>query len=283
MELPKELLKKRILEYIQEDLAYGDITSNFIKNKDKEIEAKVILREDGIVSGIQEASIIFEIFNIEILEQYKDGALGLKNQALFHIRGKAQDILQAERLVLNFLMKMSGISTFTNKLQLKINKHSNKTKVACTRKTTPGFRFFEKKAVVLGGGDSHRYRLDDCVMIKNNHIMIAGGIVECIRSIKSSKSFSKKIEIEVQNMEEAIKALQEKVDIVMFDNFSPEEGRKALDTLKNQGLLDGVIVEFSGGINETNIEEYAKLQPDIISIGALTHSYKALNINLRIQ
>ncbi|NHI91847.1 MAG: carboxylating nicotinate-nucleotide diphosphorylase [Candidatus Lokiarchaeota archaeon] len=282
LELPKEILKQRILTYIKEDLGYGDITSNFIPNKDKIIEAKVILRENGIVSGIEEASLVFELFNIEILDKFHDGHTGLKNQILFHIKGSARDVLQAERLALNFLMKMSGISTFTNRLQALINEHSNKTKVASTRKTTPGFRFFEKKAVMLGGGDTHRFRLDDCIMIKNNHIKIANGITKVINALKKSTSFSKKIEVEVQNMDEAREALKQKIDIIMFDNFSPKEGKEALDIFKNEGLLDNVIIEFSGSIDESNIQEYAKLQPDIISLGALTHSYKALNINLRI-
>ena len=283
LKLPKEMLKKRILEYIEEDIGYGDITSNFIPNKNDIIEARVILREDGIISGIEEASIVFEIFDIDIKNKFNDGGMALKNQILFHLKGKAQDILQAERLALNFLMKMSGISTYTNKLQTLINKHSKKTKVASTRKTTPGFRYFEKKAVQYGGGDTHRFRLDDCIMIKNNHIMIAKGIKNVVQGIKKSKSFSKKIEIEVQNMDEAREALKEKVDIIMFDNFSPEKVKEALDMFRKEGLLNHIIIEFSGGIDESNIEEYAKLEPDVISMGALTHSYKALNINLRIQ
>ena len=283
MNLPKEILKQRILKFIEEDLGYGDITSNFIPNKNDIIEARVILREDGIISGIEEASIVFELFNINIISKFNDGSTGLRNQVLFHLKGKAQDILQAERLAINFLMKMSGISTYTNKLQSLINKHSKKTKVASTRKTTPGFRYFEKKAVMYGGGDTHRFRLDDCIMIKNNHILIAKGIKNVIQAIRKSRSFSKKIEIEVQNMAEAREALKEKVDMIMFDNFSPEEGKEALDTFRKEGLLDDIIIEFSGGIDESNIEEFAKLEPDVISMGALTHSYKALDINLRIK
>ncbi len=283
LELPKDLLKKKILNYIEEDLSFGDSTSNLIPNGDEIVEAKIFLREDGIVSGITEASIIFEIFNLEIIKKARDGTLFPPDQEILHVKGRARDILQAERLALNFLMKMSGISTLTHKLQSLVNKHSKNTRVACTRKTTPGFRYFEKKAVFLGGGDTHRLNLSDCLMIKNNHVTIAGDLIELIKEVKSKKSFTHKLEVEVKSLDEAEKVLKEGVDIIMLDNFTPEEGKNALNHLKKLNLLQNVVVEFSGGIDESNIEEYAKLQPDIISMGALTHSYNALNINLRIQ
>ena len=283
LEIPKDLLKEKILHYIEEDLGFGDSTSNLIPNKDEVVEAKIFLREEGIVSGVAEAAIVFEIFNCEIIKKAKDGKQFPIDQEILHVKGRARDILQAERLSLNFLMKMSGISTFTSKLQSLVNKHSKKTKVACTRKTTPGFRFFEKKAVLLGGGDTHRLNLSDSLMIKNNHVTIAGDLIKLIKEVKSKKSFSHKLEVEVKNLKEAEMVLKEGVDIIMLDNFTPADGKKALAHLKKLNLLDNIVVEFSGGIDESNIEAYAKLKPDIISLGALTHSYKALNLNLRIS
>jgi len=282
LDIPKDLLKEKILHYIDEDLGFGDSTSNLIPNKDEIVEAKIFVREEGIVSGVTEAAIVFEIFNLEIMRKAKDGKKFPIDHEILHVKGRACDILQAERLALNFLMKMSGISTLTHKLQSLVNKHSKKTKVACTRKTTPGFRFFEKKAVLLGGGDTHRLNLSDSLMIKNNHVTIAGDLIKLIKEVKSKKSFSHKLEVEVKSLEEAELVLKEGVDIIMLDNFTPEEGKKTLDHLKKLDLLNNVVVEFSGGIDESNIEAYAKLQPDIISMGALTHSYQALNLNLRI-
>ena len=154
--------------------------------------------------------------------------------------------------------------------------------MACTRKTTPGLQKLEKKAVEIGGGDTHRFKLDDCVLIKDNHIQVVGGVIESIELAKERVSFTKKIEIEVENEEDAVRASMFGADIVMLDNMSPDEISSVLDTLKERRLRDNVIIEVSGGINPDNILKYAELDVDVISSGFITNSAKSLDLSLNI-
>jgi nicotinate-nucleotide pyrophosphorylase (carboxylating) len=177
---------------------------------------------------------------------------------------------------------MSGIATTTKKLVEMLQKNGLKTKVACTRKTAPGLLYFDKKAVLLGGGDPHRLHLDDMVLIKDNHIKVAGNIEKAVKKAKEKVSFSKKIEVEVTRVNDALKAAKAGADIIMLDNFPQKQIEKAIKLLKKEGLLEKVLLEASGGITKENITEYASTGVDIVSLGEITDSPKALDISLEI-
>ena len=212
----------------------------------------------------------------------EDGAEVSSGTVLAEISGKARDILSVERTALNILMRMSGIATLTRKLVKMIREAGLDVRVAATRKTAPGLRFFDKKAVMIGGGDPHRFRLDDAILIKDNHIRIAGGIKEAIRRARLATSFSKKIEVEAQTEEEALEAANLGADIIMLDNMTLDEAERTLKKLQDAGLRNSVLIEISGGISENNLLDYARLKPDVISLGFLTHSVKAVDISLEV-
>jgi len=263
-------------EFLKEDIGFGDITTEAIIPKGINIEAEIIAKEKGILAGIEEVKRILSYFNLKYKSYFDDGDEINKDDVIMKISGDARSILKIERTLLNILMRMSGIATLTRKLV----KKARGVKIAGTRKTTPGFRYFEKKAIEIGGGDPHRYNLSDCILIKDNHIAIVGLEEAIIRAKKAS--FTKKIEIEVSDVEDAIKACELGVDIVMLDNLSPDKVKEVLDELKKRNLREKVIVEISGGITLENIEEYAKLKPDVISLGYLTTNSKWLDMSLKL-
>ena len=197
------------------------------------------------------------------------------------ISGDAQTILCAERTMLNLLSRMSGIATATRTLTNKLEKAGAKAKIAATRKSAPGLLYFDKKAVTIGGGDSHRLHLDDMILIKDNHLVIVGSVEDAVKKAKANASFSKKIEVEVTKAEDALQAAKAGADIIMLDNFSPKQAKDAGEILKKAGFAN-VLLEVSGKITGENLLEYAMAQVDIISIGELTHSVKALDISLEI-
>lgn len=275
-----KLLEKRLLEFLEEDLGFGDITTNALIPEDAIAEARIISKRDGVIAGIREAGIILKLLNVNFKPLVKDGDRVTSGQTIVELSGSARAILSAERTILNIMMRMSGIATETAKLVDAAKKNNPKLRIACTRKTTPGFRYFEKRAVILGGGDSHRFRLDDMILIKDNHLSIVGGVKEAVNQARSRYSFSKKIEIEVENADQASEAASAGADIIMFDNMSPEEAKKTLKLLEEKGLRDKVLIELSGGITPENIEKYMALNVDIISMGYIIHSIRALDLSL---
>jgi nicotinate-nucleotide pyrophosphorylase (carboxylating) len=273
---------KEIIGMIHQDIGFEDITSTALIGPDIIIKAHIISRQPGIVAGIELAKDIFEEFSINTCALVKDGEKINANDVLLKMEGDARTILGVERTVLNLLMRMCGIATTTNELVSRVHKRDPDIRVAATRKTTPGLQLLEKEAVKLGGGDTHRYRLDDCVLIKDNHIAIVGSIVDAVKMARSRVSFTKKIEIEVENMRDALEASLAGADIIMLDNMDPEEVENVIKAIENQNLRDKVIIEVSGGIGPENIEDYAALGVDIISTGYLTHSVTALDLSLEI-
>ena len=189
----------------------------------------------------------------------------------------------AERTVLNIMMRMSGIATETRRLVDTLREAGLDVRVAATRKTAPGLRFLDKKAVMVGGGDTHRLRLDDAVLIKDNHVAIVGSVGEAVRKAKEAVSFAKKVEVEVQTPEEALEAARCGADIVMLDNMKPDQIRRAVELLKAEGLYGRIVLEASGGINPSNILEYASTGVHVVSLGYLTHSAKALDMSLELE
>lgn len=270
-----------IIKYmLREDEGFGDVTSNALIPENKVFYAKLISKDDGILAGIEIIKEMFLEYGIEIISSKNDGDEINKGDVLLELEGNARKILLLERTALNLLMRMSGVATVTNRIVTKVNGVNPKIRVAGTRKTAPALQKYDKLAIAIGGGDPHRYALDDMILIKDNHIAVVGSVKEALQLAKENNSFSKKIEIEVESIEDAIIASENGADIIMFDNMSPEQAQNALDALKEKDLRDNVLIEISGGITEDNILDYAPLDVDIISLGSLTHATPSLNFSL---
>ena len=272
----------RIIENIYDDIGFEDITTNSLVPENKWAQAEILCKEDGVLAGMEVAHYIINEFGLNISSTFFDGDDIRKGDVILEFEGKARDVLIVERSILNYMMHLSGIATVVRKTCEKVKEINPNVRVACTRKTTPGLQKLEKKAVEIGGGDTHRFKLDDCVLIKDNHIQVVGGVIESIELAKENVSFTKKIEIEVENEEDAVRASMFGADIVMLDNMTPDEIESVLNTLKERRLREDVLIEFSGGINTDNIEDYAKLDVDVISSGFITNSAKSLDLSLNI-
>ena len=275
----KEALDKIILDAIREDLGDGDHSTLAVIPEGKTGKARLIAKENGIIAGLELAGIVYGKFNeeVQLVNYFKDGDPVNIGNIIFEVSGKARDILSSERLVLNFMQRMSGISTYTRRLVDLID--DLPVKLLDTRKTTPNMRILEKWAVLIGGGTNHRIGLYDMIMLKDNHIDLAGGIRKAVEQAEEYlKSTGKKLKIEVETrnlkeVEEAIDAGQ--VDIIMLDNMNVRDMRKAVE------MIDGRIkTEASGNVNEDTIREIAECGVDFISVGALTHSIKSLDLSL---
>jgi nicotinate-nucleotide pyrophosphorylase (carboxylating) len=282
MFMPRKILKEKLKQLLAEDIGQGDVTSAAVVPAGLTVEAAVVAKEEGVAAGIEETVILAESLGLSVKAEVADGEKIRNEQIIMKISGNAQTILSAERTMLNLLSRMSGIATTTRRLTEKLRKANATAKIAATRKTAPGLLYFDKKAVLIGGGDPHRLRLDDMVLVKDNHVAIAGSVENAVKKAKKNASFSKKIEAEVTSVTDALKAAEAGADIVMFDNFSPKQIREAVKALKKAGFFGKVLLEVSGGITEQNLLEYASTQVNIISMGALTHSVKALDISLEI-
>lgn len=272
----------RIIENVYDDIGYEDITTNSLIPENKWAQAEILCKEDGILAGMDVAHYIINEFGLNISSSFLDGEDIHKGDVILEFEGKAKDILMVERSILNYLMHLSGIATLVKNTCDRVKEVNPNVKVACTRKTTPGLQKLEKKAVEIGGGDTHRFKLDDCVLIKDNHIQVVGGVIESIELAKENVSFTKKIEIEVESEEDAVRASMFGADIVMLDNMTPKEISSVLNTLKERRLREDVIIEVSGGINPENILNYAELDVDVISSGFITNSAKSLDLSLNI-
>lgn len=270
------MLLTELERFIEEDTGYNDVSSGIIP--DCKAQAEVMAKEDGVAAGLAEATQVFEYFDVLVTTDLTEGSVIKKNDVLLTLDGGARSILRAERLALNFLGRMSGIATLTRKYM----ERAGGVRIAGTRKTTPGFRKFEKKAVIAGGGDPHRFNLSDAIMIKDNHIA-ALGLEKAVKAAFSMASFTQKIEVEVENANDAVRAAELGVDIIMFDNMTAGKINESINALTEKGLRKGIILEASGGISLENIAEYASTGVDVISIGALTHSSRWLDISLTIK
>lgn len=256
-----------------EDMKFGDITSEVIIPKDMKARAMVIAKEDCILAGTQ--YIAQELHRLYLETKCKeDGSEVKKGDVVMELSGNARQILGVERTILNILGRMSGIATETRKVVEKVKKINPKIRVSATRKTLWGY--LDKIAIRIGGGDPHRWNLGDMVMIKDNHL----ALIPLEEAIKKAKkvSFTKKIEVEVEKEEDAIKAAELGADIILLDNLSPEE----VCTLARKLRKYPVLIEVSGGITPENVEEYAKCDIDIISMGYLSHSVRSIDFSLEI-
>jgi len=270
-------IKKELLRFISEDIQGGDITSVLLPKK--KIKAKIISRQEGVLAGVKFAGDVFRLKGCSVKIIKKDGAKLKSNQIILQISGNARTVLSCERTALNLLSRMSGIATQTNFLVSKIRKINKKTKLYSTRKTAPGLRFFDKEAIMIGGGHKHRMSLNDMVMIKDNHLLVTNSMEGII---KNARKRHKHVEVEVENQRDAILAASSGATIVMLDNFSPVQIKKTITTLQKKKLRNKVKLEASGGINSKNITAYAKTGVDIISVGSITNSVKGLDLSLEV-
>jgi nicotinate-nucleotide pyrophosphorylase (carboxylating) len=266
---------------LAEDIGEGDHSSLGSIPANHTAQARLLIKDEGILAGVELAEIIFKRFDprLKIQLLLSDGASIKKGDIAFTVEGRAQSILSTERLVLNCMQRMSAIATKTNRMASLIQ--HTRARLMDTRKTTPNFRLPEKWAVHIGGGLNHRYALYDMVMLKDNHVDVAGGIPSAVANTKEYlKSIGKplKIEVETRTLAEVQAALTANVDVIMLDNMSLDAMREAVKLVNGQCKL-----EASGGITEANIAAVAETGVDYISVGALTHSLQSLDLSLKIQ
>ncbi|MFW9769457.1 MAG: carboxylating nicotinate-nucleotide diphosphorylase [Candidatus Thorarchaeota archaeon] len=280
--LPPEVIET-LKKFIDEDVRSGDLTTRLTVPEDTKALATIYAKEKAILAGIEEVAAIADFSGLEYEVLAFEGNWVDPQTPVMRLKGSARTLLTIERVCLNIIQRMSGIATKVYKMVRVAREGNPRIKVAATRKTTPGFRFFEKRAVVVGGGDTHRYALDDMVLIKNNHITAAGGVREAVAAAREGVSFSKKISCEARTLQEAQEAIGAGADIILLDNFKPKDVRGVVEVLKSEGLRDKVILEISGGINEENAKEYAATGIDVLSSGALTHSFKSADFNMLLS
>lgn len=268
-------LDELIIQSFKEDITHIDMTSDILLSDDHQSCARMTVKEDSVVAGIEVAHRVFELMDssLSIKKFVNDGDLVTSGTDIMEIQGKSKSILKAERLALNFIQRMSGIATMSRTYANRVKNY--KTRIVDTRKTTPMLRSIEKYSVKVGGCYNHRYNLSDAVMIKDNHIKAAGGIKEAVGIIKANIPHTTKIEVEVQSIEDLKEAIDAGADIVMLDNMSDEKMAEAVK------VSDGkVILEASGGITKDRLVNVAKTGVDVISVGALTHSNPSQDISL---
>ncbi len=267
-----------ITRFLSEDLGKkGDITSNALFTTQR-ARAVIFVKEDCVVAGLQDAQRVFKKIGATTTLLVKDGDVVSKGKTVMEIQGPVRSILKGERLALNILGRMSGIASETKKIVQQCKKINPKVTIAATRKTTPGFRAFEKKAVTIGGGEPHRYGLYDAVLIKDNHLKIIGSVESAIKKVRRNLR-NKSIEIEVENETDALTAAKMDVEAIMLDNLNPQAGKKIARKIREINPV--ILIEVSGGITKDNIDKYASFA-DRISLGCLTHSIKNIDFSLEI-
>ena len=253
----------------------GDITTDAVVAADAEIDAAIAARQPGCLAGLDVALMAFELLDpsLELTRLCDDGARVERGQKVARIRGRARPVLAAERTALNLLCRLSGVATATRQLADAIGNH--KAKIVCTRKTTPGLRILEKEAVRLGGGANHRFGLDDAMLIKDNHVAMAGGVRPALQRAKAAAGHLVKIELEVDTLDQLAEALDEGIDAVLLDNMDPPTLRLAVEMVAGRA-----ITEASGRITRETVPAIAAAGVDLISSGWITHSAPILDLGL---
>lgn len=278
MDLNPVELREMVERFLSEDVGTGDITTNSIVPPDATSNGYIIARESGVVAGLPLAETVFRMLDpsIEYRAMVREGQKIDRGQVLVEVAGNARAILTGERLALNFLQHLSGIATRTARMvELTAGE---KARIVDTRKTSPGLRMIEKYAVRMGGGHNHRFGLYDAVLIKDNHIKVAGGVKAAVEAARRNCPHTIKIEVEVEDLAGVKEALEARADIIMLDNMGTSDIREAVNLIAGRAL-----VEASGGVTEDKIRAIAEAGVDLISVGALTHSVKALDISLDLK
>ncbi|MCK4717854.1 MAG: carboxylating nicotinate-nucleotide diphosphorylase [Thermoplasmata archaeon] len=261
--------------YLEEDLGKGDATTLSLGIGERPAKASIVTNEPCILAGGEETVEVFSRLDARAIQLVEDGDRAEAGAVVMEIDGKAGAILAGERLALNILSRMSGIATATRILTEKVQAIDPRVKIAATRKTTPGFRVYEKKAVELGGGEQHRQRLDDLVLIKDNHLAMVGSVGEAVRRAKEASEL--KVEVEVENMEQALEAVEAEADIILLDNMTPGEAKECFGAIKDHS--PDTLVEVSGGITPENAHLYASCA-DRISMSRITSYSPPIDLTL---
>jgi nicotinate-nucleotide pyrophosphorylase (carboxylating) len=284
LDLTRTVVEDAIRSFLAEDIGYGDITTNALLGSELKAEGQVVCKENAVIAGIEESVALLELTGCHGTPRAHDGERVRAGSVILSAVGPARALLGVERTLLNLVSHMSGVATATADLvSIAQKKSRGRIRVACTRKTLPGLRYFEKRAVQLGGGDTHRLRLDDAVLIKDNHLALAGSITESVRKAKGTVSFTKKIEVEVTTPGQAVEAAKAGADIILLDNMTPKEVERSVAILKTENLRDQVLLEASGGIRKENLASYLSTGVDVISVGAITHSAPAIDLSMEIH
>ncbi|MFP5114389.1 carboxylating nicotinate-nucleotide diphosphorylase [Bacillaceae bacterium C204] len=271
-------LRSQLEKFFIEDIGEQDITTDLIFADETNGEIVFLSKDEGIFCGEEIIKTGFQLLNNEISTRVfvKDGQTIKYGDQLAQVSGKIADLLKGERVILNLIQRMSGIATLTRKTVNTLD--SGHTKICDTRKTTPGLRMLEKYAVRCGGGYNHRFGLYDGIMIKDNHISFAGSISKAVEAVRKNAGHMVKVEVEVESEAQVLEAVNAGADVIMFDNRTPAEIKELIKLVP-----DSIITEASGGIQLTNIADYRETGVDYISLGYLTHSYKALDISVKVQ
>ncbi len=275
------LLKEIAERALTEDLIYGDQTTEALFPRPTPAIGEVIAKEDLVVAGTDLAQIIFKIIDpgLSVVIERASGTQASKGDCILRIEGDGRAILKGERTALNFMQRLSGIATLTRRFVEGVQ--GTAAKIVDTRKTTPGFRILEKEAVRLGGGANHRFHLGDLILIKDNHIALVGGVTEAVKQARADLSHTLKIEVEAKTHAQVQAAVSAGVDIVMLDNMSLEKIQDAVGFIRKNA--PSILIEVSGGITLDGLSDIAKSGVDLISVGALTHSAKAVDISMEIK
>ncbi|MDK0697982.1 carboxylating nicotinate-nucleotide diphosphorylase [Clostridium perfringens] len=269
------LVEENVKRALNEDLQYGDITTESVVLDHKIAKVDIIAKEKGVIAGTEVFKMVFKILgDVEVNFSVNDGEEVEEGQHFGEVFGDAKKILMGERVALNYMQRMCGIATLTREFVERLE--GTKVKLLDTRKTTPNMRIFEKYAVKVGGGTNHRFGLNDGVMIKDNHIEAAGGIKNAVSLARKNSPFVRKIEVEVESIDQLKEALEAKADIIMLDNMDIKTLKEAVKLIDNR-----VEVEASGNVTLDNIREIAKTGVNFISTGAVTHSFKVLDISMK--
>jgi nicotinate-nucleotide pyrophosphorylase (carboxylating) len=264
------LIEDALRRFLDEDIGHGDITTDALVDPKTKATGTVICKERATVAGLSESIILLKLLGCQGKSKVRDGQEVPAGAIILEVSGSGSALLKVERVLLNLLSHMSGVASATAELVNIAKKNGSSTRIACTRKTLPGLRYFEKRAVELGGGDIHRLRLDDAVLIKDNHLVLAGSITAAVRKAKTKVSFTKKIEVEATTPDQAVEAGLAGADIVLLDNMTPPAVKKSVSLLEARKLRDRLLIEVRTGV-------------DVISVGTITHSAKAIDMSLELH
>lgn len=271
---------EKLLAFVEADAPFGDVTSEAVLDGGG-CTARLRFRETGIAAGLAEAEALFAHYGAAVKRRADDGDRVAAGAVALVLEGPVGGVLLVERTALNLVGRMSGIATATARYAALARGSSPRARVAATRKTAPGLGLLDKKAVLLGGGDPHRFTLSDAVLIKDNHLALVS-IEDAVRRARAHTAY-KTVEVEVETVDEAVRAARAGADIVMLDNMTPGGAKEAIGALAAAGLRDRVRVEVSGGVTEATIGAFAAAGADLISVGALTHSVRSLDLTLEVS
>jgi nicotinate-nucleotide pyrophosphorylase (carboxylating) len=274
----------KVLEgFLDEDVGHGDITTQALVDPDQRAVGSVVCKQRAIIAGLAESIRLLKLVDCNGRSKLEDGQEARPGTIVLEVNGPGSGLLKVERTLLNLLSHMSGVATATAELVAIVKKNGSSARIACTRKTLPGLRYFEKRAVELGGGDTHRLRLDDAVLVKDNHLEFTGSIKDAVRKAKAKVSFTKKVEVEATSSEQAVEAAMAGADIILLDNMTPQQVKKSLSLLERKQVRDRILIEVSGGITKESLASYAVKGVDVISVGSITNSAKAIDMSLTIH